>query len=72
MHDDTSLTVGRVTRVLTERVWPAVHALSVPFVVEAHSLPGEPVPPADGLLLDYRPYAVGSPWRRAHGIRRTG
>ena len=67
MHDDTALTVGRVTRVLTERVWPAVHARSVPFEVAAHVLPGEPVPPQQGLALDYEPYAVGSPWGRAWG-----
>ncbi|SDP64484.1 alpha-mannosidase [Pedococcus dokdonensis] len=75
MHDDTSLTVGRVTRVLTERLWPAVHAVSVPFTVEAHTLPGEPVPPSAGLALDYAPYAVGSPWGPAWGttwFRLTG
>ena len=75
MHDDTTLTTGRVTRVLTERLWPAVHAVSVPFTVEAHTLPGEPVPPSEGLALDYAPYAVGSPWGAAWGttwFRLTG
>ena len=75
MHDDTTLTTGRVTRVLTERIWPAVHALSVPLTVEAHTLPGEPVPPSVGLALDYEPYAVGSPWGPAWGttwFRLTG
>jgi alpha-mannosidase len=67
MHDDITLTVGRVTRVLTERIWPAVHAVSVPFVVESRALSGEPVPPAEGLALDYEPYAVGSPWGPAWG-----
>ncbi|KRF26421.1 glycoside hydrolase family 38 C-terminal domain-containing protein [Phycicoccus sp. Soil803] len=75
MHDDTTLTTGRVTRVLTERIWPAVHAVSVPFTVEAHTLPGEPVSPSEGLALDYEPYAVGSPWGAAWGttwFRLTG
>ena len=45
MHDDIPLTVGRVRRVLTERVWPAVHPESRPLTVEIHQLPGEPVPP---------------------------
>ena len=75
MHDDTTLTTGRVTRVLTERIWPAVHAVSVPLTVEAHTLPGEPVPPSEGLALDYEPYAVGSAWGRAWGttwFRLTG
>jgi alpha-mannosidase len=75
MHDDTTLTTGRVTRVLTERIWPTVHAVSVPLTVEAHTLPGEPVPPSEGLALDYAPYAVGSPWGAAWGttwFRLTG
>ncbi|TPG15056.1 alpha-mannosidase [Pedococcus bigeumensis] len=75
MHDDITLTVGRVTRVLTERIWPAVHAVSVPLTVEARTLPGEPVPPSEGLALDYEPYAVGAPWGAAWGttwFRLTG
>jgi alpha-mannosidase len=75
MHDDTTLTTGRVTRVLTERIWPAVHAVSLPFTVEAATLPGEPAPPSEGLALDYEPYAVGSPWGPAWGttwFRLTG
>ena len=69
MHDDISLTVGRVRRVLTERVWPAVHPESQPLTVEVHQLPGEPVPPAEGLELDYEPYSVGTPWGPAWGPR---
>lgn len=75
MHDDISLTVGRVRRVLTERVWPAVHPESQPLTVEVHQLPGEPVPPAEGLELDYEPYSVGTPWGPAWGttwFRLTG
>jgi len=65
MHDDIPLTVGRATRVLRERIQPAVHALSVPLTAEWHELPGEPVPPAEALALPYQPYAVGTPWGRA-------
>ena len=75
MHDDTTLTTGRVTRVLAERIWPAVHAVSVPFTVEAHTLPGEPVPPSEALGLSFDPYAVGAPWGAAWGttwFRLTG
>lgn len=67
MHDDTSLTVGRVKRVLEERIRPAIHSASVPLDVEIHELPGEPIAPADGLALDYRPGAVGVPWGPAWG-----
>ena len=67
MHDDTSLTVGRVKRVLDERIRPAIHSASVPLGVEIHELPGEPIPPAEGLALDYTPGVVGAPWGPAWG-----
>ena len=67
MHDDIPLTTGRALRVLTERVLPAVHAVSTPLEVSWHVLPGEPVPPAEGLALDYEPYEVGTPWGAAWG-----
>ncbi|MBT2483791.1 MULTISPECIES: glycoside hydrolase family 38 C-terminal domain-containing protein [unclassified Microbacterium] len=67
MHDDTSLTVGRVTRVLDERIRPAIHSDSVPLTVEVHQLPGEPIPVAEGLALEYSPARVGEPWGPAWG-----
>lgn len=67
MHDDTSLTVGRVKRVLEERIRPAIHSASVPLDVEIHELPGEPIAPAQGLALDYEPGVVGAPWGPAWG-----
>ena len=33
MHDDIPLTVERATRVLTERIRPAIHTGGVPFEV---------------------------------------
>ncbi|GAA2877679.1 alpha-mannosidase [Actinoplanes cyaneus] len=62
MHDDIPLTVGRATRVLTERIRPAIHTDAVPLEVGWHSLPGEPIPPAEGLALSFEPYTVGTPW----------
>jgi len=62
MHDDTALTVGRVTRVLDERIRPAVHSSSVPLTVEVSELPGEPVPPAEGIAGRYAPASVPAPW----------
>ncbi|MFI5895572.1 alpha-mannosidase [Actinoplanes sp. NPDC051513] len=62
MHDDIPLTVGRATRVLNERIRPAIYTDSVPFEVAFHELAGEPIPPADALKRDYEPYAVGTPW----------
>ncbi|AGL14317.1 glycoside hydrolase family 38 C-terminal domain-containing protein [Actinoplanes sp. N902-109] len=62
MHDDIPLTVGRATRVLAERILPAVHPETVPLEVSVCALPGEPIPPAEGLALAYEPYTVGTPW----------
>lgn len=67
MHDDIPLTVGRATRVLNERILPAVHPESAPLEIAAHALPGEPIPPASGLALDYAPFAAGSSWGPAWG-----
>ncbi|MDQ0614959.1 alpha-mannosidase [Microbacterium sp. W4I4] len=67
MHEETSLTVGRVNRVLTERIRPAIHSSRVPLEIAAHVLPGEPIAPADGLALDYEPFAAGSMWGPAWG-----
>ena len=67
MHEETSLTVGRVNRVLTERIRPAIHSSRVPLEIAAHVLPGEPIAPADGLALDYQPFTAGSMWGPAWG-----
>lgn len=67
MHDDTSLTTGRVTRVLQERVLPAIYSDSIPLEVSWHELPGEPIAPAEALALNYTPTAVGTQWGAAWG-----
>jgi alpha-mannosidase len=67
VHEETSLTVGRVNRVLTERIRPAIHSSRVPLEIAAHVLPGEPISPADGLALDYQPFSAGSMWGPAWG-----
>lgn len=67
MHDDIPLTVGRAKRVLEERILPAIHAVTAPVTVDWHELPGEPVPPAEGLRLAYTPHQVGTPWGAAWG-----
>ncbi len=75
MHDDTSLTIGRVKRVLEERIRPAIHSAPVPLTVQAHELPGEPIAPSDGLALEYAPARVGEAWGPAWGttwFRLTG
>jgi len=67
VHEETSLTVGRVNRVLIERIRPAIHSNRVPLEISAHVLPGEPIAPADGLALDYEPFTAGSMWGPAWG-----
>ncbi|WP_313542529.1 glycoside hydrolase family 38 N-terminal domain-containing protein [Leifsonia aquatica] len=67
MHDDITLTTGRARRVLDERILPAAHGVSVPLEVAWNELPGEPIPPAEGLALEYTPTTVGTPWGPAWG-----
>lgn len=62
MHDGTSLTVGRVRRVLDERIRPAIHSASVPLEVEVHELPGEPIGPSAGLALEFAAASVPRAW----------
>jgi alpha-mannosidase len=65
MHDNQDLTLARATRVLAERLRPAIHSSPHPLSLEAYRVGGEPVPVADGLAADYSPCPVGSPWGRA-------
>ena len=67
MHDDRVLTEQRLTRVLRERIRPAVHGARVPLRVAAWHVPGEPVPPAEGLAAEYQPFEVGEAWGRPWG-----
>ncbi|WP_329454729.1 alpha-mannosidase [Streptomyces sp. NBC_01497] len=62
MHDDRSLVEARLTRVLRERIRPAVHPQSIPLTVEIWSAPDEPVPVAEGLAAPTEPIAPGTPW----------
>ena len=52
MHDDRVLTEQRLERVLRERIRPAIHGAAVPLEVAAWHVPGEPVPPAEGLAAE--------------------
>ncbi|MGN8025404.1 alpha-mannosidase [Microbacterium sp. 22242] len=67
MHEETSLTLGRVARVLGERVRPAVHSARIPLEIGVHALPGEPIPAAEGLALEYSPFQAGQAWGPAWG-----
>lgn len=62
MHSTQRLTEQRLDRVLNERIRPAVHARSVPVEIAIWSVPGEPVPVADGLAAAYEPVTLGHRW----------
>ncbi|WP_411734769.1 alpha-mannosidase [Paeniglutamicibacter sp.] len=67
MHDDIPLTLGRVKRVLEERIRPAIHPVSLPMSVTWNELPGEPIAPAEAMGLEYTDYSVGTIWGAAWG-----
>ncbi|MFD7499270.1 alpha-mannosidase [Streptomyces sp. NPDC059832] len=62
MHSKRRLTEQRLDRVLNQRIRPAVHARTVPVEIAIWSVPGEPVPVADGLAAPYEPVALGHRW----------
>lgn len=62
MHDERQRIEGRVARVLSQRLRPAVHAQRVPLALTAWPVPGEPVPVAEALAARYEPFAVGDRW----------
>ena len=67
MHDDISLTTGRVKRVLDERIRPMVYSDPIPLEVSWHELTGEPIPALEGIALDYTETQVGTQWGAAWG-----
>lgn len=70
MHDRRRLIEDRVTRVLTERIRPAVHRAVAPLQVEVWHVDGgrgEPVPSARAIGASYEPGTVGMPWGPAWG-----
>ncbi|WP_371667872.1 glycosyl hydrolase-related protein [Streptomyces sp. NBC_00289] len=75
MHDDRSLVEARLSRVLDERIRPAVYPESVPLEVAVWHAPGEPVPVAEGLAAEPEPIGVGARWGAPWGtswFRVTG
>lgn len=66
MHDDRRLVEQRIRRELFDRVLPAMYSWFTPLRVDAWEAPGEPVPFAEAVAADYRPFTVGQhygkPW----------
>jgi alpha-mannosidase len=62
MHDDRRFVEQRLDRALLERVAPATYAASVPLELSVWQVPDEPVPVAEALRAQYRPFQVGDAW----------
>ncbi|OIJ64436.1 alpha-mannosidase [Streptomyces mangrovisoli] len=62
MHDESRRIEQRVERLHSQRVKPAVHAVTVPLEVSAWQAPGEPVPFEEAAAAPYAPFAVDTPW----------
>jgi alpha-mannosidase len=62
MHQDRQISEDRLTRVLRERIQPAVFGPRVSCRVQAWHVPGEPVPVAEALSAQFRPIEIGDAW----------
>lgn len=62
MHDDTSIVLGRLDRVLRERISPGQSIARIPMTLRAWHAPGEPVSYAEAAAAVYHPFEVGQPW----------
>ncbi|MFC1438770.1 glycoside hydrolase family 38 C-terminal domain-containing protein [Streptacidiphilus sp. N1-10] len=62
MHDDRRITETRIRKLLDRVVRPALYSDVHPFTLSAWQVDGEPVPVAEALNADYRPFALGSSW----------
>jgi alpha-mannosidase len=62
MHDDRVHVERRITRMLTERLRPAVYRDPVPLALESWQAPGEPVAVSEGLSAQYSETKAGERW----------
>lgn len=65
MHENQTLTLGRVTRVLEERLRPAIYSDPQPLELGKYVVDGEPIPVAHGLSAPFEQATVGHMWGRA-------
>ncbi|QBI54847.1 alpha-mannosidase [Streptomonospora litoralis] len=75
MHDEHDQVDRRLTRVLGERLWPAVYSAAVPLAVESWDAPVGGVPAAEGVSAPFTAAALGQAWGPAWGttwFRFTG
>ncbi|MFE0462208.1 alpha-mannosidase [Kitasatospora sp. NPDC058965] len=62
MHDDRRIIEDRIRKLLDRVVRPALYGAARPLALSAWTVAGEPVPVAEALGADYRPFALGATW----------
>lgn len=67
MHDNQSISLGRVDRFFQEWVVPAIEVAESPLTVEGWEVPGEPVDFAEAMSGDFFPKRMGESWSRPWG-----
>ena len=67
MHDMSKHVLPRLQRFLIERLESAQYRVTAPVSVQSWEVPGEPVPFADAVKAQFKPFAVGTPWGRPWG-----
>jgi alpha-mannosidase len=67
MPEPTSFVDLRIRRFLSERITPAIYREREPLTVTAWDVPGEPVPYAEAVTQEFRPFTVGEEWSRPWG-----
>ena len=67
MHDDSALTLPRLSRLRAEHLVPARYRRTAPVEIRAWVAPGEPVPFAEAVTRPHAPFPVGEAWGRPWG-----
>ena len=67
MHDKNVIVRARIVRFQSERIRPAIYRQRLALTVEAWEVPGEPVPFADAVVQQYKPFAAGRLWGKPWG-----
>lgn len=75
MHKNSTLVRARIERFIAERVRPALYRDAIGVTVGAWEVPDEPVPFAEAIGQEFRPFSTGQPWGKPWGttwFRVTG
>jgi alpha-mannosidase len=62
VRGETTMTGMRLARFVRERLLPAQYPVSVPVEIGEWTVRGEPVPFADAVTREFRPFPVGREW----------